>query len=508
MSDEKLELSAPDRPRVRLAPSPTGPLHIGTARTALFNYLFARQSRGTFVLRIEDTDHERSKKKWEKDILKYLAWLGLDWDEGPDKGGPFAPYRQSERVDIYTPYIKQLLDQGQAYYCFCTKDELAAQKEYQASIGEPPRYIGRCRNIDPKEAQARLKRGESAVIRLKVSSDKVISFQDQICGQTDFNSSELGDFIIAKNLKEPLYNLAVVVDDYLMKITHVIRGADHISNTPKQILIAEALGLPQPQYAHLPLVLSPNRRKLSKREEVVAVSDYYQQGYLPQALVNFMILLGWNEGTDREIYSMDELVEKFSLDKVQRSGGIFDLKRLNWMNGYYIRQESLPVLTQMCIPYLIKSGHLEEIPNGSKKYRIKETKEIVSLGYLGKVIGLYQERLKVLSEIPELVDYFFKKEVKYQPTLLIWKDKDKKEIKNALNRAIKALSGLKRDWTLEKINEALLGAADEIGDRGTLLWPVRAALTGKENSASPFDVAYVLGPEKTIRRLERAAKLL
>lgn len=508
MSDGKLELSAPDRPRVRLAPSPTGPLHIGTARTALFNYLFARQSRGSFVLRVEDTDRERSKKKWEKDILEHLAWLGLDWDEGPDKGGPFAPYRQSERTEIYTPYIKQLLDQGQAYYCFCTKDELAAQKEYQASIGEPPRYIGRCRNIDPEEVRARLKRGEEAVIRLKVSSDKVISFQDQICGQTDFSSSELGDFIIAKGLKEPLYNLAVVIDDYLMKITHVIRGADHISNTPKQILIAEALDLPQPQYAHLPLVLSPNRRKLSKREEVVAVSDYYKQGYLPQALVNFIILLGWNEGADREMYSMEELIEKFSLDKVQRSGGIFDLKRLNWMNGYYIRQESLPVLTQMCIPYLIKSGHLEELPDEARKYRIKDTKEVISLGYLEKVIGLYQERLKVLSEIPELVDYFFKKQLDYQPELLIWKDRDKKEIKNALNRAIKALSGLKKDWTLEKINEALLGAAEEVGDRGTLLWPVRVALTGKENSAGPFDVAYVLGPEKTIQRLEQAVKLL
>jgi len=508
MIDQKLELSAPDRPRVRLAPSPTGPLHIGTARTALFNYLFARQNRGSFVLRVEDTDRQRSKKKWEKDILENLAWLGLDWDEGPDKGGPFAPYRQSQRIELYRPYIERLLKEEKAYYCFCTKEDLTAQKEYQASIGEPPRYTGHCRQIDPEEASQRVKKGEPAVIRLKTPTDQIVSFKDQICGKTDFNTSELGDFIIAKNLDEPLYNLAVVIDDFLMKISHVIRGADHISNTPKQILIAKALDLPQPEYAHLPLVLSPNRRKLSKREEVVAVSDYRNQGYLPQALMNFIILLGWNEGADREIYSLEELIDRFTLEKVQRSGGIFDSKRLTWMNGYYIRQESLPVLTRMCIPYLIKNNYLVEVPNGSKKYQIKETKEIVSLGYLEKIIGLYQERLKIVSEIPELVDYFFKKELKYQPELLIWKDKDKKEIKNALNRAIKGLSNLKRDWSLEKINEALIQAADEIGDRGTILWPVRAALTGKENSASPFDVAYVLGAQKTLERLEKASKLL
>lgn len=508
MSDGKLKLSAPGKVRVRLAPSPTGPLHIGTARTALCNYLFARKNQGVFVLRIEDTDKKRSKKKWEKDILENLRWFGIDWDEGPDKKGPFGPYRQSERTDTYAPYLQKMLDEDKAYYCFCTEEELSGQREHQASIGEPPRYIGRCRQIDPKEAKKRVDGGESAVIRLKVPSERVISFDDQICGKTEFKASELGDFVIAKKLSEPLYNLAVVIDDHLMEITHVIRGADHISNTPKQILMSEFLGFSLPVYAHLPLVLSPSRRKLSKREEVVALAEYREKGYLPHALLNFLVLLGWNEGADREIYSLSELVERFDLKKVQRSPAIFDLTRLNWMNGHYIRQESLPVLTQMCLPRLIEAEYLEPVSTSSQQYRIKETKEDVSLGYVEKIIGLYQERLKILSEIVELTDYFFKKEPEYKPELLIWKDKDKKEIKKAIDKAIKALSGLKKEWTLEKINEVLLVAANETGDRGTMLWPVRVALTGKENSASPFEVASVLGPEKTIERLQKAYRSL
>ncbi len=507
MSEEKLKLTVPENIRVRLAPSPTGALHIGTVRTALFNYLFARQNKGKFILRIEDTDQKRSKKKWEKDIVDHLHWLGIDWDEGPDKEGPFGPYSQSKRIDIYSSYIKKLLDEKKAYYCFCTQEELSAQKEYQASIGEPPRYVGTCRKIDPQDAQKRISAGESAVIRLKTPSERIISFEDLIYGKTEFKTSELGDFIIAKSISEPLYNLAVVIDDYLMKITHVMRGAEHISNTPKQILLAECMGIETPEFAHLPLVLSPARRKLSKREDVVAISDYKKTGYLSHALLNFIILLGWSEGADKEIYSFEELIEKFNLKKVQKSPAIFDITRLNWMNGYYIRQESLPVLTQMCLPYLIEAGLIEETKE-SQEYRIKETKEVISLSYLEKIISLYQERLKILSEIPNLVDYFFKKDIEYSTDLLIWKEKSPKEIKNAIRQAIETLSSLKKDWSLDKITESLLTVANEIGDRGTLLWPVRVALTGKENSAGPFEVASVLGMEKTIARLKEAYRFL
>ncbi len=508
MSDGKLKLAAPDKVRVRLAPSPTGPLHIGTARTALFNYLFARQRQGSFVLRIEDTDRERSKKKWERDIIDHLTWLGIDWDEGPDRGGAFGPYRQTERLDIYEPYIQKLLDKGQAYYCFCTREELTAQREYQASSGKAPRYIGRCHEIEPKEAADRIKKGENSVIRLKTPKKRVISFDDRICGKTEFQSSELGDFIIAKSLTEPLYNLAVVIDDYLMKITHVIRGADHISNTPKQILIGEFLEMNIPHFAHLPLVLSASRKKLSKREEVVAMSEYRQIGYLPQAFFNFIALLGWNEGVDREIYDQKELIEKFSLEKIQRSGAIFDVTRLKWMNGHYIRQEPLPVLAKICLPYLIEAGYLKPDPQNAHQYQVKETKEIMSLNYLEKIIALYQERLKILSEITELTDYFFKKEIDYPSQLLIWKNKDKREIKESLDKSIKSLSALKKEWSLEKITETLLNLANQMGDRGTLLWPVRVALTGKENSAGPFEVASVLGPDKTIERLKKAYRVL
>lgn len=508
MSNGKLKLNTPDKVRVRLAPSPTGPLHIGTVRTALFNYLFARQNNGEFILRIEDTDRKRSKKQWEKNIMDYLHWLGLDWDEGPDKGGPYAPYSQSRRLEIYASYIQKLLDEDKAYYCFCTQEELMAQKEYHASIGEPPRYLGTCRKIDPKEAKKRLADGEPAVIRLKTPTEKVIAFDDLIYGKTEFNSSELGDFIIAKSTTEPLYNLAVVIDDYLMKITHVMRGAEHISNTPKQIILAEFMGIDVPEFAHLPLVLGPTRRKLSKREDVVAISDYQKSGYLAQALINFIILLGWSEGADREIYSMEELIEKFSLEKVQKSPAIFDIVRLNWMNGHYIRQESLPILTNMCLPYLIEADLLEVVSETKQEYKIKATGEIISLGYLEKIVSLYQERLKVLSEVTNLVDYFLKEDIEYPTDLLIWKGKDSKDIKQAINKAIDGLSSCKKEWNIDKITEILLKIAEEIGDRGTLLWPVRVALTGKENSAGPFEVAAVLGFQKTITRLKKAYQLL
>ena len=304
----KLPLKKSDTVRVRIAPSPTGPLHIGTARTALFNYLFARKNQGNFILRIEDTDLERSDPKWEKDVVENLKWLGILWDEGPDIGGKYKPYRQSERKDIYEKYIKKLYDEGYLYWCFCTKEELEAQREDQMARGEAPRYMGRCRNLSLKEQEKFRQEGRKGILRFKVP-EKIIKVNDLIRGKLEFNTSLLGDIAVAKDFSIPLYNFAVVIDDFEMKINYVIRGEDHISNIPKQVLFQEALGFPRPNYAHLPLILGPDRSKLSKRHGAVKVQDYKEDGYLPEALINFMALLGWNPGTKEEIFSLEELTK-------------------------------------------------------------------------------------------------------------------------------------------------------------------------------------------------------
>jgi nondiscriminating glutamyl-tRNA synthetase len=514
MTDGRLKLSQKGGLRVRIAPSPTGPFHIGTARTALFNYLLARRNNGAFVIRIEDTDSSRSKRKWEKDILDNLRWLSLDWDEGPEIGGPYGPYRQSERKEIYKNYIKKLLDEGKAYRCFCTPEELEAQRQYQFSIGQPPRYTGKCRSLTDEEVKEKLQAGQSFVVRLKVPSGEKVVFKDAVIGRVEFSTDELGDFVVSKGMDQPLYNLAVVIDDYEMKINYVVRGADHISNTPKQILIQKALGLSQPKYAHLPLVLSPEKRKLSKREAVVAVSDYQKEGYLPQALVNFIALLGWSGGEDKEIYSLSTLTERFSLDQIQKSGAVFDIKRLDWMNGYYIRQEPLPSLTKMCIPFLIKEGLLEkENHQGEEKfipsYKISMTGEKINFSSLEKIVGLYQERLKKLSEIGPLTSFFFQEELVYEKELLIWKEQSLAEVKKVLKQLKKLLSKLSAEqWTEERIKSLLMEEAEKGKDRGSVLWPLRVTLTGQKQSAGPFEIATVLGKNKVLSRLDSALKKL
>ena len=318
--------------RVRIAPSPTGPLHLGTARTALFNYLFAKKNKGKFILRIEDTDIERSDEKYEKDIIENLKWLGLEWDE--------EIYRQSQRTAIYQKYIEKLLDSGQAFWCDHTKEELEKEKKEQMKKKEAPRHI--CN---------RKGKAKEGIIRFHCP-DKKIVFNDLIRGKLEFDGGLLGDISIAKDKNIPLYNFAAAIDDVEMKISHVIRGEDHISNTPKQILIQEALGLTPPQFAHLPLILGQDKSKLSKRHGAVSIGWYKKEGYLPEAMINFMVLLGWNPGTEKEIFSLKKLIKEFSLERVQKGGAIFNLERLNWINGQYIRQMDLDKLTKKCLVYL------------------------------------------------------------------------------------------------------------------------------------------------------------
>lgn len=493
-------------PRVRIAPSPTGPFHIGTARTALFNLLFARKNGGSFVLRIEDTDVERSEKKWEKDIIDSLKWLGIEYDEGPDVDGKEGPYRQSERTDIYKKYLEKLLKDEKAYQCFCSQDELEEEKQYLMSIGQSAKYSGKCSRLSEKEIKKNLTDKKLFVIRFKISPKKV-KFKDLIRGEVEFDGSLIGDIVIAKDINTPLYNFAAVVDDYEMKITHVIRGEDHLSNTPKQILIQKALGFKSPEYAHLPLILGPDRSKLSKRHGDTSVSEYKERGYLPESLVNFMALLGWNPGTDREIFSLNSLIKEFSLEKVQKGGAVFNIKRLYYLNGFYIRQRSIEKLTDLCIPYLEKAKLIKKENN--EHFKIVETGESITKEQLGDIILLYQERLKEISEITQLIDFFFKDKLKYKKELLGWKEMSNEEIIKSLDNLGKVLSDIKEDdFNKGNLENILMTVASATGDRGRVLWPMRVALSGKEASAGPFEIAEVLGKEKVLKRIKEARELV
>jgi glutamyl-tRNA synthetase len=484
--------------RVRIAPSPTGALHIGTARTALFNYLFAKKNNGEFILRIEDTDLERSEQKWTEDILSGLKWLGINWSEGPDIGGSYGPYKQTQRLDIYEKYIKKLLDENKAYYCFCTQEELEAKRQDQMSRGLAPKYDGKCSHLSKQEVEKNIADGKSSVIRFRVQNKKV-KFQDMIRGEVEFDSSLFGDLVIAKDLRTPLYNIAVVIDDYEMKISHVIRGEDHIANTPKQILMSEALGISVPEFGHLPLILAPDRSKMSKRFGSVSILEYIEQGYLPEALVNFMVLLGWNPGTEKEAFTLAQLEKEFSMDKVQKAGAIFNIQRLDFLNGFYIREKSNQKLVELCMPYLKRAGLF--VVGQASEYKLE------------KIIEVSKTRMKKLSEISELTDFFFYDEFKYNKDLLKWKEMGEGDIKDSLEFSEKLLSGIK-EWNLENLQKEMFDGSVEFNksknypekNKGYTLWPLRVALSGKEFSPSPFEIADILGKEKTLERIRKAIK--
>ena len=438
---------------VRFPPSPTGLLHIGSARTALYNFLFARKNGGKFLLRIEDTDKERSGPEFEKNIFDSLSWLGLDFDA--------EVLKSSERTEIYREKMCELIKNGSAYV---SEEKEGANRE---------------------------------VVRFRNPGGK-IKFQDLIRGEVEMNISELGDFIIARNINEPLYHLAVVVDDFESKITHIIRGEDHISNTPRQILLLEALGGKRPIYAHLPLVLAPDRSKLSKRKhgESVSLDFYRKEGYLPETINNFLALLGWNPGDERELFSLDELIKEFSIEKIQKSGAIFDVKKLDWMNGEYIRKKSIGELAELAEPFLNKLGlgqQLTQTEFGSK---------------LEKIFALEQSRLKKLSELPEKI-YFFFKISEYGKELLSWKNMSNENIIFSLELSANLLKAVnENNFTKENLEKIFLPKAEEMGDRGKLLWPLRVALSGKKSSPPPFDIMDILGKEESLKRIEKALEKL
>ncbi|MBX4211578.1 MAG: glutamate--tRNA ligase [Candidatus Yanofskybacteria bacterium] len=448
--------------RVRIAPSPTGNLHIGTARTALFNWLFARKHGGQFILRIEDTDLERSDKKYEQNIIESLQWLGLQWDG--------EIFRQSERLDLYKQYLEKLLNSGKAFWCHHTVGELEAERQQQAADKIATRHI-----CEHKNTEKGKEKGE--IIRLAVdeNSTKKIRFNDSIRGQIEWEEKLLGDFSLAKNVGTPLYNLAVVVDDIEMEITHVIRGEDHISNTPKQILIYEALGKGSPVFSHLPMILASDRTKLSKRHGATAVTDY-KQDYLPEALNNFMGFLGYTYS--KELLSKEEMAQEFELTDVHKSGAIFNMEKLSWINSQYLKQLPLNRLKQLI-------GH-PELPDSA--------------------VPLMMERLEKLSDAKEEFNYFWE-EPKYDRELLIWKKSSEKEVLDTLNRVRGVLSV--HDFnSKEAVRDMLDSIGQQLGNRGLVYWPLRVALSGRDKSPDPVDIAFVLGKEKTLERIDAALRKL
>lgn len=452
--------------RVRFAPSPTGVLHVGGARTALFNFLFAKQHNGKLILRIEDTDKERSKKEFEDDILEGLRWLSISYDE---------LYRQSERTAIYKKHLNQLINSGNAY----------VSKEEPSENGLPA----------PQSTTSRQAGKREEVIRFK-NPRKTVTFHDLIRGDISFDTTDLGDFVIAKDMETPLYNFAVVIDDFDMGITHIIRGEDGISNTPRQILMQEALGAPRPLYAHIPFILAPDRSKLSKRHGAISVTEYRNLGFLPEALVNFLALIGWNPGGEQEIFPIQELIEKFSLEKVQKGGAIFNIEKLRWMNKEYLKTLS-PAEFKKCI--------LEYIPDSIRTLPgFTERKLDAVLMIVGERMSTFKD-IAVMADAGEIGYYFAAPE--YPKEKLLWKEEhDYTKTKTRLSEAVNILKTVEEtSFTAEKIKEALWGYATKEG-RGFVLWPVRVALSGKDKSPDPFILAEVLGKDETIERLLLAVK--
>jgi len=474
--------------RVRIAPSPSGNLHIGTARTALFNFLFAKKMGGKFVLRIEDTDLERSSDEYIKNIFDSLKALGLAWDEGPDVGGEYGPYSQSERFDIYPKYAQILMEKGYAYECFCTPEELDAEKALSQANKVAHVYSGKCKNLTEEQKEALRAEGRKPAIRFSVEAKELI-FNDLVKGDLKFDTGLTGDFVIMKSNGTPTYNFAVVVDDMLMKITHILRGEDHISNTPKQILIYEALGAEVPKFGHLGMILAPDRSKLSKRHGATGVSEFVEKGYLIDALVNFVALLGWSPSDGVEVKSVDEIAADFRISEVSSSNSIFEYDKLNWMNSQYIKKLSTEELKDRLLPFLAQ-------------YDLSELSE----AKLIRLVEITREPLTILSDITDAVPYFFGEGVNIEAEV-------QTEVLSTetSQTVLKEVVTLAESWNFED-EEALHHTLEEVRgqfkERGIkpkeTMWAIRAAVTGRTKGADICAVLAILGKDKVLKRIKSA----
>jgi glutamyl-tRNA synthetase len=479
-------------PRVRFAPSPTGYLHVGGLRTALYNYLFAKKNSGTFVLRIEDTDRSRYVEGAVENLIGALNWARLNFDEGPNIGGNYGPYFQSERLEIYNKYAKELIERGKAYYCFCTPARLKSLREEQEKQKLPQaKYDKHCLQLSKDEIEKKLAAGIDKVVRLNVEADQIIKFDDIIREHVEFESNNVDDQVLIKSDGYPTYHLANVVDDHLMKITHVIRGEEWLSSTPKHVLLYDAFKWERPIFAHLPLLLNPDRSKLSKRQGDVAVEDYREKGFLKEALINFVALLGWNAGDDKEFYDMDELIESFSLERVNKAGAVFDLQKLNWLNTEHLRKKSNQEILLMLKDELKKSQFKDQ--NYSDEYLLM-------------IIEAMKERVSFTKEFIDTCQYFYEppKEYEIKSVEKNWKPETSSNLLKLKEAFLNLENPSKEDYenSLSKVSEEL-----NLG-KGKLIHPLRLAVSGQSTGPGMFDLLFILGKDEVAKRIESAINKL
>ncbi|MCK4540410.1 glutamate--tRNA ligase [Candidatus Parcubacteria bacterium] len=483
--------------RTRFAPSPTGFLHIGSLRTVLFVYLLAKELGGKIILRLDDTDQKRYVEKSEEKLYDTLDRLGFKFDEGPRVGGDYGPYIQSQRKKFYSKYIKKLLNDKKAYYCFCTPERLQKMREDQQARKLPPRYDRCCRDLNEEEVIKKIDSGEKFVIRQKMPLAGEVIVNDELRGKIKFQAGELEDHVLIKSDGMPTYQFALVVDDHLMEISHVVRGEEWIPSFPKNILLYKAFGWVPPKFIHIPLTLNKEGGKLSKRQGDAAVEDYLEKGYLPEALINFSILLGWHPKGDNEIFTLSELEKIFKYKDINISPSIFDIEKLDYFNGYYIRKMDLDKLVEIIKPYL--ENNIKKTGDKNKK-----TDEFIK-----NVVALEQERLKKLSEIGDLSEFFFVDKLDYPKDMLIWKKQKESDCKKNLETIKNILEKIsEREWTKENIENIIIKYFKDNNLKvGDYLWPARVALTGKKQSPGPFEVAFVLGKEESLEKIQDAIDL-
>lgn len=483
------------KPRVRFAPSPTGSPHIGTVRTAVFDYLFARHTGGTFILRIEDTDRTRYVEGSLEEIMAGLRWLGAQWDEGPEVGGDYGPYFQSERLPFYRKYAQQLVDEGKAYYCYCTRERLEELRKTQEAAKQATGYDRRCRDLTAEERDELASQNPRPVIRFKMKPEGRTEFDDIVRGRVGFDNALQDDFVAMKADGFPTYHFANVVDDHLMEITHVIRGDEWLSSAPKHLQLYEAFGWTPPVWVHPPLILDTSGKKLAKRSGIsTAIVDYIRDGYLPDAMLNFLATMGWSSGEDRKLFSRQELIEKFTLEGIVNHPAVFDLARLNDLQGEYVRMMSVDDLAELVLPRMQEAGHIGTTPSPADR------------DYLLRVTELIRERLVLLKDAPDMVSYFYSDDFEYEE-----KGYRKHLAKETTPAVLKAVSERLSDlavWNLESIEAAVRAAGSDSGaEGGAVIHPVRMAVTGRTFGPGLFELMEVLGKERCIARLRRATEV-
>ncbi|WP_368653584.1 glutamate--tRNA ligase [Ornithinibacillus sp. 4-3] len=482
--------------RVRYAPSPTGYLHIGNARTALFNYLFAKHFDGKFILRTEDTDLKRNVEGGEESQFLFLKWLGIQWDEGADISGNYGPYRQTERLDIYRKYLDELLARDLAYECFMTEEELEAEREEQRANGQVPKYSGAHSNLTPEQIAEFRAEGRQPSIRIRVPKNKTYTFQDIVRGRISFDSNDIGDWVIVKKDGYPTYNFAVAIDDHLMEITHVLRGEEHISNTPRQMMIYDAFDWKAPQFGHMTLILNEDRKKLSKRDQHIIqfIEQYRDLGYLPEALFNFIALLGWSPVGEEEIFDRETLIKIFDPERLSTSAAIFDVKKLQWMNGEYLKAADLQTVIDLALPHLIEAGNLPADMDETQRAWAEE------------VISLYKEQLSYGAEIVELTELFFKEEINYdEAAQAVLQEEQVLEVLQVLTDKLIHLD----EFTAANIKDQIKATQKETTHRGRKLFmPIRVATTGQTNGPELPKAIELLGKEVILKRLDTVLKNL